>query len=391
MKKRLTAILRSRQVKRRSLIVFGLLALIALALAFATAERYAPDYDMELDKSIYKWILDDPYPLDLPHMKPLEARGIVTGEDAANFASVFVSSPYADIAIAADGVYVAQDGDQWTVAMPTADPSVELRFTNEGHVFFFSTCLDWGNPWGLAVNEPGKIRDSARKAVDAYVRAFARDCLQGLEIGAVLIEEDLYSQAGRYFNCWVLNAEGESAASLLVQVAPQLCVKQAALRGGGSAGVDMAVEGILTPVDVSILQPVWPLDAGDWEHAAVLREMEIEKGPMHTWSLEDKLIISEVYRLPTDRDMDEATAIVKAKEAVVNAYGLESQDIDNCIAYVWFERNGRPEAAGTEGYCYRVNFGTVDREQIWGAVIMSDTGDVIETFSNIPGQGNSNG
>ncbi|MCL2812952.1 MAG: M56 family metallopeptidase, partial [Clostridia bacterium] len=338
MKKRITAILQSRQVKRWSLIVFGLLALIALLLAFATAERYAPGYDMELAKSIYLWQLDDPFSPDLPEMEPLAAREISTKEDAANFASLFLSSPYIALYFPIDGVYVAQTGDQWTVAMPTVDEGVELRFTKDGHVSFFAT---WNNPWEVEVNQPGRIRDSARKAVDAYVRAFARDCLQGFEIETVVIAEDLCNLEGRYFNCQVLNTNGDSNASVLVQVAPMMCVKQVVIGDGMSAGIDMAGDtGIIDASNKVFLSP----------EAQALQNyidmLEQAKGSVRNWTLEEKAewdrLSDEVqlsenadyipnarYSLPTPDVLQEAEALIIAKDAIQSTYALETETVDS--------------------------------------------------------------
>lgn len=149
-------------------------------------------------------------------------------------------------------------------------------------------------------------------------------------------------------------------------------------------------EGLFPIVDEAAQRPTWQQDAEELDHAMFLYEMEKEKGPMHTWSLADKLIISDIYRLPTDNDMDEKTAVMKAKEALMHAYGLDEQYIDQYTAHVWLERaNNTPEPDGTWSYCYRINFGTVDQEQVWGVLMTSDTGVVLETYAE--GEANSNG
>lgn len=114
------------------------------------------------------------------------------------------------------------------------------------------------------------------------------------------------------------------------------------------------------------------------EQKKTIAEMETELGPMHTWSLKDKLVISPDYRLPTASDLAEEEAIAKAKEELVKVYGIGESVLDQYTPYVWLER-GHQNKDKWE-YFYRIDFGTIDRPHIYGVIMMSETGEILETY-----------
>lgn len=222
MKKRLRTILQKPQVKRWASICFMIFSMIALVFAFSTAESYAPGYDMELDKSIQMWQPDEPFSVDFPEMEPIGGAEITTREAAASFATQFFSSPYVRIEAAKISVVPALENWVANTTNPENGEMVELRFTQEGRLVFLDTQF-YGQD--LATNRPNGFSDSVRAAVDQYVRNFLRDCLQDLDVESVVIDQDLYNQQGRYFECGVLNARGNHTTTVVVQISPWMLVR----------------------------------------------------------------------------------------------------------------------------------------------------------------------
>ena len=138
------------------------------------------------------------------------------------------------------------------------------------------------------------------------------------------------------------------------------------------------VMGILTPEHAAQQEAI--MDQKEEERRKTIAEMEQEKGPMHTWSLQDKLVISPDYRLPTKDDLPEQEAIAKAKEALIQAYGIEESVLDQYTPYVWLERGYRNREKDTWDYWYRIDFGTIDRPHNYGVLMISDTGEILETY-----------
>ncbi len=134
--------------------------------------------------------------------------------------------------------------------------------------------------------------------------------------------------------------------------------------------------GILSPVHE--MQREAEQDLKIQEQSKTIAEMEKVLGPTHTWSLKDKLVISQSYRLPAAGDLSEEEAITKAKEALIEAYGVEESVLDQYTPYVWLERGNRNKDKWE--YIYRIDFGTVERPHIYGVIMMSETGEILETY-----------
>ena len=233
--------------------------------------------------------------------------------------------------------------------------------------------LGWDTEYNML---PGERDISAEQAVQIAANAISSK--YGIDMSIIPTDEAMVSfyryPKDNVEPVWVIEFPGNNHVKLT------------------ASGEIMEDYGVFSIVDEEAQLPNWQQEADEQELAAFLSEMEKAKGPLHTWSLEDKLVISDIYRLPTDNDIDEETAILKAKEAVMNAYGLDEQTIAQYTAFVWLVCESKylgPDR--TWDYCYRVNFGTIDQEQLWGVLMMSDTGEIIETYMNTEGENNSVG
>ena len=109
-------------------------------------------------------------------------------------------------------------------------------------------------------------------------------------------------------------------------------------------------------------------------------EMEKELGPMFTWSLEDKLVISTNYYLPGVNDLTEQEAIDIAKKALMDEYNIDVSVLNQYTPYVWFERGNKNRETKEWTYWYRINFGTIETPHFYGVLMMSDTGEILEMY-----------
>ncbi len=134
--------------------------------------------------------------------------------------------------------------------------------------------------------------------------------------------------------------------------------------------------GILSPVHE--MQRETEQDQKLEEKNKTIAEMEKELGPMHTWSLKDKLVISPIYRLPTASDLTEEEAIAKAKKELMKVYGIEESILNQYTPYVWLERGHKNKDKWD--YFYRIDFGTIDSPHSYGVIMMSETGEILETY-----------
>lgn len=126
-----------------------------------------------------------------------------------------------------------------------------------------------------------------------------------------------------------------------------------------------------------------------------LREAEDKHGPeQYRWPLEVRAALFAPYdRMPKDSDMEAETAIIKAKEALTGTYGFDERFFDNLTAYVSLSeysgtRNtegSRNHETGAWNFAYSVNFDAPDQPLICGVTMLSDTGEILETYWNADG------
>jgi len=149
-----------------------------------------------------------------------------------------------------------------------------------------------------------------------------------------------------------------------------------------------------TPFEVAEQQRIWDMEAAD--NATLRRKMEEEYGlEQYRWPLEAKaMVFAPNHRMPIDSDMDVETAISRTKEALMSTYGFDERYFDNLTAYVslteymgyWNTEGSWNDKTGTWNYAYSVVFDAVDQPMVCGATMVSDTGEILETFWNADGK-----
>lgn len=115
-------------------------------------------------------------------------------------------------------------------------------------------------------------------------------------------------------------------------------------------------------------------------HDEWVQQLEAEKGPRHTWSLEDKAIVFPyIYGLPTDGEISEEEAIEIAKAAVIDQLGENPTYFETHEATTFFIIND------PEQRYYTVNFETEKTEKKAYSVHVSSTGEVLIIYSSSNG------
>ena len=145
-----------------------------------------------------------------------------------------------------------------------------------------------------------------------------------------------------------------------------------------------------TPFDEAERAHIQEMD--DVEYKALLRKLEAEYGwDQYRWPLEVMAMISHTHRMPTDSDMDIETAILRAKEVLMSTYGFGEDFFDNLTPYVSLSCGTKNLETDTWNYEYTVNFDGMNQPLVCGARMMSDTGEILETYWNADGEVKSNG
>ena len=108
---------------------------------------------------------------------------------------------------------------------------------------------------------------------------------------------------------------------------------------------------------------------------------------MTTWPLEiNAMVFPGLHRMPTDSDMDVDTAILRAKEALMSAYGFDESFFDDLTAYVMLSQGIWNHEKATNDYEYHINFDAVDQKMVCGVLMISDTGEILETYWHADGK-----
>ena len=83
----------------------------------------------------------------------------------------------------------------------------------------------------------------------------------------------------------------------------------------------------------------------------------------------------------------------------MSTYGFGEGFFDNLTAYVslaeyrgyWNTEGSWNHETGTWNYAYSVNFDALDQPMVCGVTMVSDTGEILETYWNADGKPKSNG
>lgn len=111
---------------------------------------------------------------------------------------------------------------------------------------------------------------------------------------------------------------------------------------------------------------------------------EAKQGYSPLWSLEDKLVLQEIYGLPDDDDISEEGAISIAVGVLSRNYDLTDEQISEYTPYVWFAEIDKINFQPV--YAYIVDFGTAEHLHkrydyadytIW---LNSQTGEVLDSW-----------
>jgi len=123
------------------------------------------------------------------------------------------------------------------------------------------------------------------------------------------------------------------------------------------------------------------------DNMVLRRKMEKEYGlEQYRWPLEAKaMVFTPNHRMPTDSDMDVETAILRAKEALMSTYGFDESFFDSLTAYaslsigIWNHEKDAPD------FEYLINFDAIDQPLVCGALMISDTAEILEVYWNADG------